>query len=152
MNDILITITGANVGKVAIIDFDIEEAYVSQSVALLKYLDKRISKYLFYYLQAQNFGKTFIDQMVYGMGRPVLSLPNMKDIPIALPSLQEQDFIINEIESRFSVCDNLEKSLEENLQKAESLRQSILKQAFEGKLTKKWREENKELIKSEMKI
>ena len=37
----------------------------------------------------------------------------------------------------------------ENLHKAESLRQSILKQAFEGKLTEQWRKEHKDLISGE---
>ena len=42
--------------------------------------------------------------------------------------------IVNEIEARLSVCDKIEQTVNESLQKAESLRQSILKQAFEGKL------------------
>ena len=42
--------------------------------------------------------------------------------------------MIQEIESRLSVCDNVEKSISESLDKAEALRQSILKKAFEGNL------------------
>jgi type I restriction enzyme S subunit len=42
--------------------------------------------------------------------------------------------IISEIETRFSVADKLEQTIDENLEKANSLRQSILKTAFEGKL------------------
>ena len=42
--------------------------------------------------------------------------------------------IVSEIESRFSVADKLEQTIDENLTKSETLRQSILKQAFEGKL------------------
>jgi len=41
---------------------------------------------------------------------------------------------VEEIEKRFSEADNLEKAIDESLNKAETLRQSILKQAFEGKL------------------
>ena len=41
---------------------------------------------------------------------------------------------IKEIESRFSVLDELEKAVDLGLQQAESLRQSILKKAFEGRL------------------
>jgi type I restriction enzyme S subunit len=48
--------------------------------------------------------------------------------------MQEQTQIVQEIESRLSVCDQLEATLTENLDKAEALRQSILKRAFEGKL------------------
>lgn len=51
-----------------------------------------------------------------------------------LPSINQQKQIIKEIESRLSVCDKVEQSISESLEKAEALRQSILKKAFEGKL------------------
>jgi type I restriction enzyme S subunit len=53
---------------------------------------------------------------------------------IPLPPLPEQHQIVSEIERRFSVADKLEKIVEQSLKQAERLRQSILKQAFEGKL------------------
>jgi type I restriction enzyme S subunit len=132
--DILMTITGANVGKVAVVPEGILEAYVSQSVALMKLLDNRMSKYLLYYFQSRTYGEGLIGGLVYGVGRPVLSLENMREVPVALCSLEEQDDIVQEIESRLSVCDKIEESIEQGLQQAESLRQSILKKAFEGKL------------------
>lgn len=55
-------------------------------------------------------------------------------LEIPLPSLSEQQAIVTEIETRLSVCDKVEQDIEENLEKAEALRQSILKRAFEGKL------------------
>ena len=55
-------------------------------------------------------------------------------LPIQLISPQEQSQIIQEIETRLSVCDNIESTIRESLEKAEALRQSILKKAFEGKL------------------
>ncbi|EMF80357.1 hypothetical protein LEP1GSC188_1031 [Leptospira weilii serovar Topaz str. LT2116] len=53
---------------------------------------------------------------------------------IPLPSLLEQQVIVQEIEFRLSVCDKLEETIQSSLKQAESLRQSILKKAFEGKL------------------
>ena len=52
------------------------------------------------------------------------------NLKIPLPSIEEQKQIVLEIETRLSICDNIE----EGLAKAEALRQSILKKAFEGKL------------------
>lgn len=46
----------------------------------------------------------------------------------------EQEKIVQEIESRLSVCDKLEENIEQPLHQAEALRQSILKKAFEGRL------------------
>jgi len=51
-----------------------------------------------------------------------------------LPPIREQQAIVAEIESRLSVCDKIEESIEQSLKQAEALRQSILKKAFEGKL------------------
>jgi type I restriction enzyme, S subunit len=42
--------------------------------------------------------------------------------------------IIKEIESCFSVADKMEQTIDESLANADMLRQSILKQAFEGRL------------------
>lgn len=55
-------------------------------------------------------------------------------LEIPLPEPIEQRRIVKEIESRITVCDKVEQSISEALEKAEALRQSILKKAFEGKL------------------
>lgn len=55
-------------------------------------------------------------------------------IRIPVPSIKKQEEIVSEIESRRSVCDSIEKTVDAALQQADALRQSILKKAFEGKL------------------
>ena len=42
--------------------------------------------------------------------------------------------LIQEIESRLSVCNSIETGIRESLDKSKALRQSILKKAFEGTL------------------
>lgn len=132
--DLLMTITGANVGKIAFIDTEIPEAYVSQSVALLKPINKKISSYLHIYFQSNVYGGKLIGGLVYGVGRPVLSLKNMREAAVALCSFEEQEQIVSEIESQFSIMDHLEQIINSGLQKSEVLRQSLLKKAFNGKL------------------
>jgi len=66
-----------------------------------------------------------------------------------LPPIREQQAIVAEIESRLSVCDKIEESIEQSLKQAEALRQSILKKAFEGKLTEEWRKDHPDLISGE---
>ena len=58
----------------------------------------------------------------------------IKELPFPLCSIEEQKIIISEIESRLSVCDQIEQTVDAALQQAEALRQSILKKAFEGGL------------------
>jgi type I restriction enzyme, S subunit len=67
-------------------------------------------------------------------GRRKLTQNAFINAPLKICRWEEQIQIVQEIESRLSICDNLEATIEENLQRAESLRQSILKQAFAGKL------------------
>lgn len=55
-------------------------------------------------------------------------------IKVPIPSLSEQEKIVGEIESRLSVCDKIEETVNTALQEAEAMRQSILKQAFAGEL------------------
>jgi type I restriction enzyme S subunit len=68
---------------------------------------------------------------------------------IKVTNLLEQNELVLEIETRLSVCDKLEQTIEDSLKKAGALRQSILKKAFEGELTKEWREAHPELISGE---
>lgn len=55
-------------------------------------------------------------------------------LPLPLPNLMTQEAVLHEIESRLSVCDEIDKTVDTTLQQAEAMRQSILKQAFEGRL------------------
>lgn len=62
---------------------------------------------------------------------------NIRQIASALPSLEEQRPIVAEVERRQSVIDELEAAVEANLTHADRRRQSILQQAFSGKLPMK---------------
>ena len=66
--------------------------------------------------------------------QPNLNSDIVKNTLVPLCSLEEQNQIVQEIESRLSVCDKIEETIETSLAKSEALRQSILKKAFEGKL------------------
>src|SRR5205823_494142 len=58
----------------------------------------------------------------------------LEELDIPLPPVLEQVQIIAEIDQRLSVIDDLERNVEANLKRAERLRQSILKEAFAGRL------------------
>ena len=67
-------------------------------------------------------------------GRKKLTKYALMNAPIKICSLKEQQLIVDELESKLTVCDNIEETITQSLQQAETLRQSILKKAFEGKL------------------
>ena len=70
----------------------------------------------------------------FGVNQSNINGTKLKKYPFPFTSLEEQEQIVQEIEIRLSVCDNILRNIEEGLEKAEALRQSILKKAFEGKL------------------
>lgn len=59
---------------------------------------------------------------------------SLKNYLIPVCPKSEQNQIVQEIESRLSVADKMAETIQTSLQKAEALRQSILKKAFEGRL------------------
>ena len=76
-----------------------------------------------------------LNQYSSSTAQPVISQGKVYPIEIVVPkSKEEQHAIVAEIESRLSVCDKIEESIEQSLKQSEALRQSILKKAFEGKL------------------
>lgn len=134
--DLLVTITGANVGRVAIVPDEIPEAYVSQSVGLMRLKDKRHGQYLHYYLQSDQTGRKQVLNLVYGIGRPVLSLQNLRDIPVALPPLPEQRRIVAEIEKQFTRLEAGVAALRRVQANLKRYRAAVLKAACEGRLVR----------------
>ena len=67
-------------------------------------------------------------------GHQRISLSDLREFRIPLPPLAEQRRIVADVERRLSVVQQTEATVEASLARAERLRQSILKQAFSGKL------------------
>lgn len=91
------------------------------------------SKYLLNLIKS-NFIQSQFREGANSTTQSAFGIQKFRLLKIPLPSLNEQNQIIQEIEFRLSVCDKVEQSITESIIKAEALRQSILKKAFEGKL------------------
>jgi len=63
-----------------------------------------------------------------------INAQELKSLIIPVCGLEEQQIVVQEIEGRLSVAEEIERTVDANLKRAERLRQSILKQAFSGKL------------------
>ena len=63
-----------------------------------------------------------------------INLTTLENLIVPYCSLKEQKIIVQDIEEKISVCNNIEQTVDTALQQAAALRQSILKQAFEGNL------------------
>jgi type I restriction enzyme S subunit len=92
------------------------------------------ARYIDYFFQS---AKSKIAAFAPATAQKNINLTTLENLVIPFCTLQEQTQIVQEIESRLSVCDKVEQSITESIAKAEALRQSILKKAFEGKLLSK---------------
>ena len=131
VGDILIVSVGATIGRASIVKDKMKFALV-RSVALLK-PNNINSKFLLYYIQSPQTQKR-IQELSQGSAQNCLYINKIKQIEIPLTSIKEQQLIVEELESKLTVCDKIEETICHSLQKAETLRQSILKKAFEGRL------------------
>jgi len=75
-----------------------------------------------------------IRRLSSGGVQPNLNLSLVRDTLVPLPPLTEQHRIVEEVERRLSLVDELQTEVDHGLLRAARLRQSVLKHAFEGKL------------------
>lgn len=142
--DLLITITGANVGKCALVDIPIPEAYVSQSVALVRLATGFSGRFIQRQLTSPSSGddRTLLQQSAYGVGRPVLNLDNVRELPICLAPLNEQTCIIAAIDGLLSSVNSARDHLSRVPVILKRFRQAVLEAACSGSLTEDWRAEH----------
>lgn len=104
--------------------------------------------YLFYYLLAPDVRALLTGKMKGTTGRLRLGAEALADFTIPLPPLAEQCRIVAKLEVLFTQLDAAVDSLKEAQVQLQRYRQSILKAAFEGELTKEGREEHSDSWKS----
>jgi len=142
---ILVTCIGATIGKTGLIR---KAGACNQQINAIIPNKNVVNKYVYYFAISPWFQEQ-IKRTASATTLPILNKTKFQRLMIKVPSFEEQLQIVKEIERRFSICQQFDNTIDEQLQRSEALRQSILKQAFEGKLTEKWRREHPELISGE---
>lgn len=132
--DVLINIVGPPLGKVSVVTNQYPEWNINQAIVLFRPNQFITSKIISYYLQNPKTIHWLKNTSKATAGQFNVKVSTCREIPFPLCSIEEQRVIVQEIETRLSVCEKLGHDIEENLEKTEALRQSILKKAFEGKL------------------
>jgi type I restriction enzyme S subunit len=132
--DILVTITGANVTKTALVRDVLPEAYVSQHVALVRLADAELAPWVHLWLVSPGHGRRQLLDLAYGAGKPGLNLDNVREVSIRLPPRDEQAEITERVRVLFSLADVIERRISGALAQTEKLPQAILSRAFAGEL------------------
>jgi type I restriction enzyme, S subunit len=122
-------------GKVAVVE-NLKNGigYGSSEFHVIRCSDELLKKYLFYFIVQDKFRNEAANAMTGAVGLRRVPKQFIENYLIPLPPIEEQQQIVQEMESRLSVCDKIEETITNSLKQAEALRQSILKKAFEGKL------------------
>lgn len=124
----VILITRISPGKVIISNI---ETAINQDLKIVKPKFKTTSKFVYFIFKSIEW-----ECVKKSSGTTVLgiNLTNLKEIQIPQLSYDDQVSIVLELESKLTICDKIEETIKNTLQQSETLRQSILKKAFEGRL------------------
>ena len=140
-NDLLISIAGS-LGKSAIVRECDLPINTNQAIAFVRlFADKIDVNYI------RNTIESPLINSVLTKQTKVTSIPNLtleiiKDCPIPLPPLSEQQRIVERIEELFAKLDEAKERLQEVADSFAVRKAAILHKAFTGELTKQWRREN----------
>ena len=136
--DCLITLTGSrgkrDYGFVTMIDKE-TNFLLNQRVAALRFDEEyAIPEFYQYYLSSSDYREKFFSYETGNVGQGNVGVKALTEPLVICPPKEEQKTIITKIESRLSMCEQIENTVTSALVQASAMRQSILKQAFEGRL------------------
>ena len=132
--DVLVTKMGAPPGDVCLYPECAPEAIITADCIKLRLSQLIPEKRFIVHALNSEVVKMQILAITKGVAQMKVSLARFGGIGIPLPPCAEQDQITSEVERRLSIIDELEAAVEGNLIRADRLRQSILSQAFSGRL------------------
>lgn len=101
---------------------------------ILRCSNKLISEFLYYFISQKSFRAQAKAAMSGAVGQQRVPVSFLKELLFSLPTLPEQQKIVDEIEKAFHAADQVQKAVQNALEEAKKLKQSILKKAFAGEL------------------
>lgn len=107
--------------------------FAIKNVALFKKSEIILPLFLKYFLETTKV-QSIMTKEAKGSTQKFVPLGYLRTFPISLPTLPEQERIVEEIEKGFVKADKMSEIVEKSIKFAEQLKQSVLKRAFEGKL------------------
>ena len=134
IGDLIMNIVGPPLGKLAIIPDSLPQSNFNQAAVLIRPLlhKKIIVKYLFYYLSQMSEINSISTKG--SAGQVNISLTQSQNMRIALPPLQEQQRIVNEIEHLWKCLDHVDEEARNLNNAVERIKTKLLELAIMGKL------------------
>jgi len=110
------------------------------------------AKFIYYFVSSGEFRQNCEHNMTGAVGQRRVPTSYLEQYHIPIPPTNEQRRIVAKIEELFSELDKGIENLKAVHEQLKVYRQAVLKYAFEGKLTEKWRKRNKGKIPSSEKL
>jgi type I restriction enzyme S subunit len=126
--DVLLTITGSRIGRVAPVPERLNGAFISQHVAILRLKAGLLPEFLSMFLSLDTGGQREIARAQYGQTKPGLNLDQIREFRVPVPHLcRQQQFLelVKRVERQRAVQ-------REALRQAEHLFASLLHRTFSG--------------------
>jgi len=142
-NDLLIARLPDPLGRACLFPLEGEKKYVTAvDICIVRPNSEDLNiKYLLYLINSPKI-RTEVDKFKSGSTRKRISRKNFAKIQLLIAPTLEQHRIVAKIEELFSELDNGIENLKKAREQLKTYRQAVLKYAFEGKLTKEWRNVN----------
>lgn len=131
-NDLLLAIRGTY-GRVCLTPKELEGGNITQDTARVVTSPLLFNEFVMWYLRS-TVAQLYFKEVARGVAVKGVNIADVRLMPIPVPTVQEQKEIVTEIESKISVIDHLAVEFETQLRESLTLKQSILKSAFSGKL------------------
>lgn len=131
-NDILIAMSGGTTGKLGINKTN-ETFFQNQRVGLFREDKEKLNhNFLYYYLHTKSEESL---KIAAGAAQPNLSTAQIKQFPIPVPPLSEQQRIVSFLDASFAKIENIKSNAQKNLDNAEQLWKAQLEKQFDNQ---KW--------------
>ncbi|MDZ7957067.1 MAG: restriction endonuclease subunit S [Aulosira sp. DedQUE10] len=137
--DILLNITGASIGRCAVVPDDFDEGNVSQHVSIIRLINKDLRYYLHLCLISSLIQNQIMEVQV-GISREGLSMNRLKDFLIPVPPLAEQKRIVEKCDRLLSICDEIEKRQQQRQESILRMNESAIAQLLSSQNAEEFRQ------------
>ena len=146
---ILVSSTGSKqaIGKAAIIKEELNNLSVGAFLRIIRIYENIQKKYIGFYFYTLSY-RNYIREIVKGVNINNIKDSYLNEMFLPLPPLPEQRRIVAKIEELFTKLDAGVEALKKAKKQIKRYQQSVLKYAFEGKLTEEWRKANRHKLES----
>lgn len=127
-DDLLFNITGASIGRCAIVPDDFITGNVSQHVTIIRFVSTEILQFMHLVMTSKHVQQTVMDVQV-GVSREGLSIGKLGQFVIPIPPITEQHRIVAKVDALMALCDQLKTRIQQANQQQQTIADALVAQA-----------------------